>query len=215
MKSEPHPQPVHKVIISGTGRAGTTFLVQVMNAVGLDTGIDRGLGKKYDTANAGYEIHWDHPDAPYILKSPSFCETLRPLLAEGRFIIDHAIVPIRDLEEAAASRVHISVKTKRSFWRWLLRRPHRAAGGMWGTTDPDQQASVLAVNFHRLLHTLAVYDIPVTFLEFPRLVNDSLYLYTKLKPILGNITFAKFDTAFHDIAQPELVHSFKERLKCA
>ena len=36
-------QAIHKVIITGTGRAGTTFLMQLLTAIGLDTGFVSSL----------------------------------------------------------------------------------------------------------------------------------------------------------------------------
>jgi len=35
-------EPLHKVIISGTGRAGTTFLVRLLTELGLETGYGPG-----------------------------------------------------------------------------------------------------------------------------------------------------------------------------
>jgi hypothetical protein len=44
------------------------------------------------------------PDAPYIIKSPWLCDNLDEVLQGGKVIIDHAIVPVRDLYSAAQSR---------------------------------------------------------------------------------------------------------------
>ena len=50
-------EPVHKVIITGTGRAGTTFLVQLLTEMGLDTGYTRAsLARDYfEHCSAGLE----------------------------------------------------------------------------------------------------------------------------------------------------------------
>ena len=65
--------PVHKVIISGTGRSGTTFLVHLLTELGLDTGITaRNWGKKYfEHCNAGLEHELLDPETPYIVKNPA------------------------------------------------------------------------------------------------------------------------------------------------
>jgi hypothetical protein len=47
----------HHVIISGTGRAGTTCLVQVLTALGLDTGFADLTSAVHANCHAGME--WD------------------------------------------------------------------------------------------------------------------------------------------------------------
>ena len=54
----PRPNaPVHKLVITGTGRAGTTFLVQLLTELGLDTGYAPGGGSEdyYEHCSAGME----------------------------------------------------------------------------------------------------------------------------------------------------------------
>jgi hypothetical protein len=50
-------------------------------------------------------MEWDlrRPDAPYIIKSPWLCDYLDEALDSGEYIIDHAIIPMRDLYSAAYS----------------------------------------------------------------------------------------------------------------
>jgi hypothetical protein len=188
----------HKVIITGTGRAGTTFLVRLMTELGLETGITRKNWhrKFYPECNAGLEHNLLDPETPYIVKNPMLCETLPQVLATGRFVIDHVYVPIRELETAAASRVR-----------------HGGAngsvpGGLWGTSDPAEQRRVLAEYFHRLIHVLVVHEIPHTFILFPRLVADPAYLYGRLSYVLKGISREDFDAAFNRIADRSLVHEY-------
>ena len=70
--------PSHKVIITGTGRAGTTFLVRLLTELGLDTGYTRDNWQKdyFAHCNAGLEHELNDPKAPYIVKNPGLCETL-------------------------------------------------------------------------------------------------------------------------------------------
>ena len=65
--------PAHKVIITGTGRAGTTFLVRLLTELGLDTGYTRrNWSRDYFThCDAGLEHDLAGPDAPYIVKNPA------------------------------------------------------------------------------------------------------------------------------------------------
>jgi hypothetical protein len=213
----------HKIIISGTGRAGTTFLVQLLTELGLDTGYAPGRMNEHidENSHGGLEHNlpgqqgrttlrsfWRQPkhtlrdmftDArptPYIVKNPEFCDTLAPVLAEGHLTIDHAFIPIRDLDAAALSRMHVGGASG------------SVSGGLWKTEDPGQQKAVLAEMFFNLIHTLTVYDVPHTFLLFPRLVQDWEYTYRKLWFLTKDIAAGVFQETFERAANPELVHNF-------
>lgn len=192
-------KPAHKVIITGTGRSGTTFLVRLLTELGLDTGISAGnWDKKYfENCNAGLEHNLLDARTPYIVKNPSLCETLPAILATGRFVIDHAYVPIRALDAAAASRIDVGGANG------------SIPGGLWKTADPALQKGILAESFHTLVHTLVEHDIPMTFMEFPRLVNDSSYTFAKLEMLLQEVSWMQFRTAFYRVADPSLVHDFR------
>src|SRR5689334_19108131 len=101
----------HHLIISGTGRAGTTFLVQLFTALGLDTGFSDLQSAIYENCNAGMEKDIHLPDAPYIIKTPWLCDYLDEVLENNDRVIDHAIVPVRDLYAAAQSRRDVSART--------------------------------------------------------------------------------------------------------
>jgi len=196
----PKSAPEHKVIITGTGRAGTTFLVRLLTELGLETGISRKNWHKkfYPACNAGLEHNLLDPETPYIVKNPALCETLPAALATGRFVIDHVYVPIRELETAAASRVRHGGENG------------SVPGGLWGTSDPAHQRAVLAEYFHNLIHVLVVHEIPHTFILFPRLVTDAGYTYDRLSFVLKGISRLDFDTVFNRIADKSLVHDFAQ-----
>lgn len=188
---------IHKVIITGTGRAGTTFLVRLLTELDLDTGFNRQNWRdNYDEhCSAGLEKDLSDPDAPYIVKNPALCKELGALLASQRLVVDHAFIPIRDLESAARSRMRVGGDGS-------------VPGGLWLTDDATKQSSLLATAFHELMHTLAVHDVPHTFLHFPRFACDPSYSFSKLQPVLHGITRRRFDTAFARVADPSLIHDF-------
>jgi hypothetical protein len=190
--------PEHKVIISGTGRSGTTFLVRLLGELGLDTGINkRNWGRKYfEHCNAGLEHDILDARTPYILKNPALCDTLEHALGTGRFVIDHAYIPIRELGAVAASRAHVGGSDG------------SVPGGLWGTSDPAGQRAVMAEMFHRLVHTLASHEIPHTFILFPRMVLDPDYTQRQLEFLVAAVSPADFRAAFGRVAQPSLVHEF-------
>lgn len=193
----------HHIIISGTGRAGTTFLMQLFTLLGLDTGYNSHTMRINATARAGLEKAIG-PNAPYILKRPSFCDELDGLVRSGDFIVDHAIVPVRDLYQAAESRRAVLREASK-----IHGKSWRGAGGLYGTEDPNKQEEVLSRKFYELMLTLARHDIPLTLLGFPRLTQDAAYLYNRLDFMLGTITESEFTEAFNAACRPELVHDFR------
>jgi len=195
----------HHVIISGTGRAGTTFLVQLLTELGLDTGFANAYEKILADRNAGME--WDltkRLDAPYIVKSPALCEHLEGILRQRDIKIDHAIVPIRDLFSAAESRRAVA----RNGSHKILTARHFLGVKKWRIRRPEEQETVLAQNFYALVHTLARHDIPLTLLHFPKFVSAPEYLFEKIRFLLKDISFSNFIRAFETISRPELVHDF-------
>jgi len=217
MTDTPGPAPRRHVIISGTGRSGTTFLVQLLTRLGLDTGFaseESGQGQFFADARAGLETDVRRDDAPYVVKSPYFCEYADEVLRRRDIAIEHVLVPIRDLESAAESRRYV-VRTARSQMSlvdrikdWL--EPREIPGGLWSTRSARRgdQEEVLLNHVYELMLALSGHATPVTLLRYPKLVCDKAYCYAKLRPILGSIEFDDFARAFDATARPDLVHSF-------
>jgi hypothetical protein len=193
--------PRRHIIISGTGRAGTTFLVQLLTELRLDTGFTDPWSGRFANCEAGMEWDLRHPDAPYIVKNPEICDHLDELLGGGEITVDHAIVPIRDLYSAAESRRDVARRST------LL--AVNVPGGLWHTEDPEAQEAVLAERLHDLLFAIAKYDVPLTLLCFPRFVRDPGYLYKKIVLALPGLDRDAFLRAFQVVTRPELVHDFE------
>ena len=150
-------------------------------------------------------------NAPYVVKSPSLCTELETILLGGKVMIEHVLIPVRDLFSAAESRRDVSRRTRR-----YMQGP--VPGGLWDVHQPQDQEAVLAQKLNDLFVTLATWDIPHTLLAFPRIVSDPVYLFSKLQPRLGDCSYAKFEAAFSLIAKPQLVHQFADAAtfrKCA
>lgn len=195
----------HHLIISGTGRAGTTFLVQLFTELGLDTGFKNPQEGIYENCNAGMEfMNLGDPQAPYIVKSPCFCDSLDAVMESGRVVIDHAIVPMRDLFSAAESRRLVSRITPSDAYPSLPDVP----GGLWHVRNPEEQEQALALQLYKLIFTLAKHSIPLTLLHFPRFVQEPEYLYQRLGFLLDDVPFSRFRRAFQRVSRPELVHDF-------
>jgi hypothetical protein len=213
---QPHQ---HHLLIAGTGRAGTSFLVRWLAATGLRTHLATHKTPMWDEgANAGLEdlpVGTSRQAAPYVMKSPWLVEVIDDVLANPRIVLDGVIIPVRDLTEAATSRVVQELQTahRRHPWMSSLNRSFE----QWGTTpggvvyslDPVDQARLLAVSFHRLVQRLVRADIPVVLLDFPRLAQDADYLFGKLRRFVP-ATRKQAREAHAGIADPEKIRVGRE-----
>jgi hypothetical protein len=204
------------IVISGTGRAGTSFLVELLTHLGLDTGYIPSdiASRKSQIARAGLEHDIRRANAPYIVKSPWFCDYAEEVLARNDILIEHVFIPMRDLRAAAESRRFVTEATLSSmttFNRLRFRFFRKVvAGGIWHTFRPDQQEAVLLEQVYKLILALSKTSIPITLLRYPLLVSDAAYLFRKLQPILADTGYAEFERVFHQVADENLVHHFGE-----
>ena len=185
------------IIISGTGRAGTTLLVQVLTELGLDTGFADPFTLVDKASRAGLEWDLRDPAAPYIVKNPWLCDSLEEIIEGGGIRIEHAIVPIRKLEAAAESRRRLHAEAGPDG------QANVTFGGLWHTGDPARQEEVLCGQLYKLLHALARFDIPATFLYYPRFAREPSYLYSKLHPIWPDISPDRMLHAFEKVVRPD------------
>jgi hypothetical protein len=183
-----------KIVIAGTGRAGTTLLIDVLTELGLDTGFAKGTPID-PQSRAGLERGIFSPNAPRVVKNPGLSGKLRSILDEGRIPIEHVIVPVRDLDVAVASRVRVS----------QYGRQHGVRGGMVGAKRPSTQRAYLAELFYDLVWTLIDHDVPHTFLAFPRFATDATYTYDKLRWLLEDITENDLAVALRARVQPAMI----------
>jgi len=195
------------LIISGTGRAGTTFLVQYLTAAGYDTGfsLEDAQSLPDQLSRGGLEHSLTQSDLPDVIKSPWLVDELPEALGSGRIAVRAAIVPIRRLEDAAESRRRV-YREAASAGRDPLTQP----GTLWKTTSPEEQETQLAVAFYRLMETLAQYRIPVYLLPFPAFATDHDVLYGLLEQELTAQGISKDASraAFERVSKPKLIHSF-------
>lgn len=204
------------VVITGTGRTGTSFLVQLLTFLGLDTGHSPKKLALFADSRAGLEHDIRMENPPYIVKSPWFGLYAEEVILNRKdILIEHVFIPMRDLHAAAESRRYVTEKLKAKLTpeEWEKVDVSRIPGGIWLTRDESEQERVLLDHLYKLELVLANTTIPVTLMHYPRIVKDSQYLYTKLKPILKDITYAQFEIVFNKTVLPEFVHSFNENDK--
>ncbi len=199
------PKKRRHVIISGTGRAGTSFLVQLLTALKQDTGFGPNP-QLLPNCDGGLETNLSLANAPYFVKDPWLCESLRARLQADRTLrINHALVPIRDLYSAAESRRDV---TRRATPSERVHFGKVIPGGEWPSLRDEPQESILAKKLYHLLDTCAEYEIPVTFLRFPRFAVDARYLYRNIFRLLKDVRRAQFFETFAQISKPEKIHQW-------
>lgn len=208
----------HHLLIGGTGRAGTTFLVKYLAACGLETHLAKNPDSPVDdAAHAGLEdVALTNPNLPYVMKSPWLYEYVERVIADERIAIDAVVIPMRGIVEAASSRTLNELRARYAdedlpdelnLWETWGKTP----GGIVYSLNPIDQARLLALGFHELIQVLVSNDIPVVLLDFPRFIKDPDYLYRKLRPVIGDkVDQARALSAHRDIADPMLVRVGKE-----
>ncbi|KVR42928.1 hypothetical protein WK17_15670 [Burkholderia multivorans] len=123
---------------------------------------------------------------------------------------------MRDIVEAATSRVTLELQGRlaheaiaEEYTRWET----------WGTTPGGvvyslnalDQARLLAIGFHHVVHALVKKNIPIMFLDFPTLVEDGAYLYDRLAPVLEKYISRDDALSVHaSLARPDMVRAGKE-----
>jgi len=202
-------KPSGHIIISGTGRAGTTFLIQYFTAVGMNTGytLDESLSKTDPISNAGLERSFFEKDAPTVVKSPWLSDEIESVLGSGDFVIRNAIVPVRDLYSAAESRRRVYQEAAKAG-----KDPLKHPGTLWKTSVAEEQEAYLAIQFYKLIQPLVQHGVPITFLPFPDFVISHDVLFSIIRPILNDfgVNYNGSLKGFQLVADTSLLHNFNK-----
>lgn len=217
-----------KTLVVGTGRCGTTFLIQLLTQAGCDTGLIYENNTWYtDRHQRVGEIAADG-EVLSVIREPE----------RGKFVTYDAEIragceyhiACSDSAETIANELPEYIKNPRlamSLGKLLSRGLIKVRHVIVPTRDlddvalskkqlfryPDQPFYAAqrvelwqqsAQQLGALMTTLGQYDIPFTLLSFPRMVLDPDYLFAKLQPVCGFERVA-FDKAFQEIAQPAFV----------
>jgi hypothetical protein len=204
----------HLLLIGGTGRAGSSFLVQYLTKSGLDTSLARQSDAAFwdENAHAGLEEFpraRDFEQMPYVVKTTWLHEIIDAVLADPNVTIDAVIIPVRRLHEAAISRVVIQLRDLYETVPCMLERDAPfatwstdTAGGCLTSLDPIDQARLLATGFHRLIERLVEAEVPMVFMAFPRFAQDADYAFQKLAPFLPGIDLDRARAIHASLADP-------------
>lgn len=153
------------VIITSTGRSGTTFLIILYTLLGFNTGykpeeIPRCLYK----CNSGMERQETEVGKFNVIKNPKFLKTIAKINPQN---IHSVIIPIRDFIRSAKSREYYK----------------NLEGGLVDNAQ-DYKEQVILYNQYiaNYIQHMVLHEIPTTFIDFEKMVRDPDYLYSKLQP---------------------------------
>lgn len=183
-----------KILITGTGRAGTTFLTNLLTHLGLDTGVslhECRIATEHPW-HAGLDTNMSYKN--HIVKNVDAALNIDFYVTQKKVDIEHVIIPVRHLHDATNSRVNQANHGYKS-------------GGWWGraVTDFKSQEEFLLRAMYGLIYDLTVHNIPYTTIYFPRFLEDPKYLKEKLNWLIGDIPDQKFYDMFKEIAHPEFI----------
>jgi hypothetical protein len=181
----------------------------MFTALGFGTGfsLEKSLSLVDEISRAGLEKGLVDEANPYVIKSPWFADQLAEALRDRRIDISAALLPIRDLFSAAESRRRVS---REASSRGM--DPLAQPGSLWKTDKPHNQEEALARQFYETIFPLVQFEVPIYFLEFPRLIHHPDYLFRTLQPLMSNhgVGYSEFLQAHNSTARPELVHNFED-----
>jgi hypothetical protein len=130
--------------------------------------------------------------APRVLKGPIWGLCLKWLIPRGILEpVDHVIVPMRDLDVSARSRLSVGLD-------WMV------MDELEGEDRVRDQANVLAMVLGRTVETCWLFSLPLTFMDFPRLVKDPTYCYERLSRAF-DLDQSAFIEEWSNLANPEQV----------
>ncbi len=165
--------------------------MQLLTRMGEDTGFEPYNEPFASDLRAGCE--WDAPDeatttreqykaaiesAPRILKSPWWGLYLKSIMKKAALKVDHVIIPLRDLDVSARSRLSVGLN-------WSLPEEYQDDLAEEGDARVAVQERSLAIVLGRTIEACQLFHIPCTIMEFPLFVEDVDYCYRKLDPIFG------------------------------
>jgi len=183
------------IVITSTGRSGTTFLMIMYTLLGFNTGFDpdkiNDEIRKW-VCNAGMErlLSYIENDKFEVVKNPDFCTEI-PFIVEKGIRIDVVVTPLRDYTASALSRSKYS-------------KPGIQRGGfMQNIKTVDEQVQYYHKMIATLVYDCARHEIPMITIDFEKMVRDPEYLYKKLVPTFGSrtIDLEEFRGAYEDATE--------------
>lgn len=124
----------------------------------------------------------NYKDNYNVIKNPTFIMNIENILKDTSITIKNVIIPIRDLNASAKSRV----------------KHGKECGGLWHAEDELSQIDFYKNILTNYIIIMTKYDINTIFIDFDKMINDKIYLFNKLKNILEekNINLETFSHVY-------------------
>ena len=177
---------MEKILITGTGRCGTTFLIKLFSFLDFDTGYNRDNYNCSISSNCNSGMERHYVENYYVLKNPEFMEKIENIVKDNLIKIKIVIIPIRDLNMSAKSRVKHGMSN----------------GGLWNANDELSQIDFYKNILTNYIFIATKYDINTIFIDFDKMINDEIYLFNKLNDILNEkqIDFETFSRVYNEVS---------------
>lgn len=181
-----------KIVITGTGRCGTSFLMHFFTELGLNTGYtidecEQHLAQSGCDGGIEHSVGTELFKKSDIVKNPEWMYIPEVL----NFDIKYIIVPMRALKNVAISRKSMGIGMYGGFWH--------------GATNIEEQMKIDSRAFYDFIKYTIRNNMKVIFLDFPRVVKDAEYLYDKIGNKIGVCT-KPWKSSFEKIANIDKVH---------
>ncbi len=187
------------ILITGTGRCGTTFLVALFTLLGMDTGFTRETLKEniHDKTKGGLE---EQPGKYKITKNPGFIIMIESYILQTQQVPKLVIIPVRHFTEATESRY------KNTEEQGLLNVPmskeissSKGAGGLWNANTKEEQILFYNKCMAEYIQVMTRYGIATKFIDFHHMTTNSLYLYESLKDVIEpDVTYERFEQCYNE-----------------
>lgn len=166
-----------KIMITGTGRSGTTFLMIIYTKLEFDTGFNDINACIYKNCNSGME--GSSRTNRKVVKNPKFMFSIDDSVRI--FNPDFIVIPERNIEEVAKSRE----KHKFGNGGFVFAQNYKRQLELYNNTIPI---------FKTKLEKMGINTI---FIDFYQMIMSPQYLYEKLTPTFHReINFEEFLEAY-------------------
>jgi hypothetical protein len=177
---------MEKILITELDVVEQLFLIKLFSFLEFDTGYNRNNYKSSISSNCNSGMERKYREKYYILKSPTFMHNIENIVKDTSIKIKNVIIPIRDLNLSAKSRV----------------KHGKRHGGLWNATDELSQIDFYKNILTNYIFISTKYEINTIFIDFDKMINDKTYLFNKLKNILDekNIDLETFSRVYDEVS---------------
>ena len=193
VRASPGKEGRPKIIITGPGSTGSTFLTMVLSRW-FDAG-GNGHGEHYPFKRTKQEVH----DQPEMIKHPYLMLETPCWLRDGWVEVRHVLLTYRDADQTIMSIIEKG-----------LRIPSISMG-MRDKIPPLPKGVDLYLAYGFFVHEMVTRGISMTHLMHPRMALNASYCYESLGPLRDAIPWVEFLEEHARVSDPSKI---KERQRC-